>query len=96
MHALISLPKPHTFRIWVYTWLVMLSHAVLRVVQVFPSFVILSLDCVFVRVLWSSIHRDARLSYPVFKPKPSTHRMHDPGSFVPHIRLKVLTDNQMS
>jgi hypothetical protein len=36
------------------------------------------------------------LSYPVFMPKPSTHRMHDPGSIVPHIRPKVLTDNQMS
>jgi hypothetical protein len=35
-------------------------------------------------------------SYPVFIPKPSTHRMHDPGSIVPHIWLKVITDNQMS
>jgi hypothetical protein len=29
-------------------------------------------------------------------PKPSTHRMHDPGSIVPHIRPKMFTDNQMS
>jgi hypothetical protein len=36
------------------------------------------------------------VSYPVFMPKPSTHRMHDPGSNVPYIRPKVLTDNQMS
>jgi hypothetical protein len=36
------------------------------------------------------------MSYPVFMPKPSTHRMHDPGSIVPHIWPKVLTDNQMS
>jgi hypothetical protein len=36
-------------RIWVHTWLVMISHAVISVVQVFPSFVILSLACVFVR-----------------------------------------------
>jgi hypothetical protein len=36
------------------------------------------------------------VSYPVFRPKPSTHRMHDPGSIVPHIRPKVSTDNQMS
>jgi uncharacterized membrane protein len=36
-------------RIWVHTWLVMLSHAVTSVVQVFPSFVILSLVCIFVR-----------------------------------------------
>jgi hypothetical protein len=36
------------------------------------------------------------VSYPVFIPKPSTHRMHDPGSIVPHIRPKVFTHNQMS
>jgi uncharacterized membrane protein len=36
-------------RIWVQTWLVMLSHVVMSVVQVFPSFVILSFACVFVR-----------------------------------------------
>jgi hypothetical protein len=36
------------------------------------------------------------LSYPDFMPKPSTHRMYDPGSIVPHIRPKVFTDNQMS
>jgi hypothetical protein len=36
------------------------------------------------------------LSYPIFMPKPSTHRMHDPGSIVPHIRPKAFTDNQMS
>jgi hypothetical protein len=37
LHALILLPKPHTLGIWVHTWLVMLSHAVMSVVQVFPS-----------------------------------------------------------
>jgi hypothetical protein len=36
------------------------------------------------------------LSYPVFMPKSSTHRMHDPWSIVSHIRPKVFTDNQMS
>jgi hypothetical protein len=36
-------------RIWVHTWLVMLSHTVMSVIQVFPSFVMLSLACVFVR-----------------------------------------------
>jgi hypothetical protein len=36
------------------------------------------------------------LSYLVFMPKPCTHRMHDPGSIVPHIRPDVFTDNQMS
>jgi hypothetical protein len=29
-------------------------------------------------------------------PKPCTHRMYDPGSIVPHIRPKVLTDNKKS
>jgi hypothetical protein len=36
------------------------------------------------------------LSYLVFMPKPCTHRIHDTGSIVPHIRPKVFTDNQMS
>jgi hypothetical protein len=36
------------------------------------------------------------VSYPVFTPKSSTHRMHDPGSIVSHIQPKVFTDNQMS
>jgi uncharacterized membrane protein len=36
-------------RIWVHTWLVMLSHVVMSVVQVFLSFVMFSLACVFVR-----------------------------------------------
>jgi hypothetical protein len=34
---------------WVHTRLVMLSYIVMSVVQVFPSFVMLSLACVFVR-----------------------------------------------
>jgi hypothetical protein len=33
---------------------------------------------------------------PDFLPKPSTHRMHDPGSIIPYIPPKVFTDNQMS
>jgi hypothetical protein len=37
------------FRIWVDTWLVMLSHAVMSVIQVFSSFVMFSLACDFVR-----------------------------------------------
>jgi hypothetical protein len=36
------------------------------------------------------------LSNPVFMSKPNTHRMHDPGSIVPHIRPKIFTDNQKS
>jgi hypothetical protein len=33
-HALIDLHKLYTFRIWVYTLLVMLSHGVLSVIQI--------------------------------------------------------------
>jgi hypothetical protein len=47
MHALILYLSP-IFKICIYTWLVMLSHAVMSVIQVFPSFVMLSLACVFV------------------------------------------------
>jgi hypothetical protein len=36
------------------------------------------------------------MSYPVFMPKPSTHRMHDLGSIISHIRPKVFIDNHMS
>jgi hypothetical protein len=46
-----------------------------------------------VRRGWGPIYS---MPYPVFIPKPSTHRMHDPGSIVPHIRPKITTDNQMS
>jgi uncharacterized membrane protein len=38
LHALI-LYLSLIFRIWVYTWLVVLSHTVMSVIQVFPSFV---------------------------------------------------------
>jgi hypothetical protein len=48
LHALI-LCLSLILRIWVHTWLVMLSHAVMSVIQVFSSFVMLSLVCVFVR-----------------------------------------------
>jgi hypothetical protein len=43
---------------------------------------------------WPQSHN--RVSYLVFIPKQSTHCMHDPGSIVPHKRLKVFTDTQMS
>jgi hypothetical protein len=43
---------------------------------------------------WLMAQRE--VSYLIFMPKPSTHRMHDPGSNVPYIRLIVLIDNQMS
>jgi hypothetical protein len=35
LDALIFSLKTYTFKIWVYTWLVMLSHAILSVIQVF-------------------------------------------------------------
>jgi hypothetical protein len=48
MHALI-LYLSLILRIWAHTWWVMLSRAVMSVVQVFPSFVIFSLACDYVR-----------------------------------------------
>jgi hypothetical protein len=36
------------------------------------------------------------MSYPIFMPKLTTHRMDEPGLVVPYIRPKVFTDNQMS
>jgi hypothetical protein len=47
LHALI-LYLCLILRIWVYSWLVMLSHVVMSVVQVYPFFVMLSLACVCV------------------------------------------------
>jgi uncharacterized membrane protein len=47
LHALIMYLSL-ILRIWVHTWLVLLSHGVMSVIRVFPSFVILSLACVFV------------------------------------------------
>jgi hypothetical protein len=49
LHALILLPKPYTFRIWVYTWLVMLSHVVLSVVQGFHLYDVEFSLCLSVR-----------------------------------------------
>jgi hypothetical protein len=48
LHALIQYLSL-ILRVWVNNLLVLLSHAVMSVVQVFPSFVMLSLACVFVR-----------------------------------------------
>jgi hypothetical protein len=49
LHALIRLPIPYT-PIGLSLWLVdLLSPAVMSVVQVFPSYMMLSLACVFVR-----------------------------------------------
>jgi hypothetical protein len=50
LHALIGLPIPSR-PIGLGLWLVdLLSPAVMSVVQVFPSYMMLSLACVFVRV----------------------------------------------
>jgi hypothetical protein len=35
LHALFEIPKPYTYRIWVHTWLAMLSHVVMSIIQVF-------------------------------------------------------------
>jgi hypothetical protein len=48
------------------------------------------------RLLILVVDRAMNVPYPVFMPKPITHRMYDPGSIVPHIRSKVFTDKQMS
>jgi hypothetical protein len=57
MYALILLPKPYTFRIWVYIWLVMLSHAVMSVVQVFHLYDIEFGLCLNVRDVVSHLSR---------------------------------------
>jgi hypothetical protein len=50
LHALIGLPIPY-ISIELSLWLVdLLSPVVMRVVQVFPSYMMLSLACVFMRV----------------------------------------------
>jgi hypothetical protein len=50
LHALIGLPIPY-IPIGLGLWLVdLLSPAVMSVIQVFPSYMMLSLACVFVRV----------------------------------------------
>jgi hypothetical protein len=51
LHALIGLPRPY-IPIGLGLWLVdLLSPKVLSVVQVFPSCMLLSLACTFVRVI---------------------------------------------
>jgi hypothetical protein len=47
-----------TFRIRICVWVVFLSPAVLSCHRSLPSFVMLSMACVFVKELWSSIHQD--------------------------------------
>ena len=46
--------------------------------------------CVQVILYEKELSYDVRvvLSYPVFMPKPSTHRTYDPRSIVPHIQIK--------
>jgi hypothetical protein len=51
LHALILLPKPHTLGIWVYTWLVMLSHAFMSAIQVFHHYDVEYGFCLCVRVV---------------------------------------------
>jgi uncharacterized membrane protein len=54
LHALI-LYQSFILSIWVHAWLVMLSHPVMSVIHIFPSFVMLRLACIFVRDGLSSI-----------------------------------------
>jgi hypothetical protein len=50
LHALIGLPIPY-IHVGLGLWLVdLLSPTVMSVIQVFPSYMMLSLACVFVRV----------------------------------------------
>jgi hypothetical protein len=50
LHALIGLPIPY-IPVGLGLWLVdLLSRAIMSVIQVFPSYMMLSLACVFVRV----------------------------------------------
>jgi hypothetical protein len=59
LHALIGLPIPY-IPIGLGLWVVdLLSPVVMSVVQVFPSYMMLSLACAFVSV-WSSISHDVR------------------------------------
>jgi hypothetical protein len=55
LHALHTITSVSYFRIWVQTWLVMISHVVMSIVQVFPSFIIVSLAYIFVRDGLSSV-----------------------------------------
>jgi uncharacterized membrane protein len=48
LHALIQYVNL-ILSVWVHTWLVLVSHAVMSVLEVFPSFVMLSLACVLVK-----------------------------------------------
>jgi hypothetical protein len=57
MQALILLPKPHTLGIWVHTWLVCLVMQSRVSCRSF-IFMMLSMSCVLVWEMWSSIRRD--------------------------------------
>jgi hypothetical protein len=63
MHALIFVPMPHTLGMWVHTWLVMLSHAVMSVVQVFHH-----LWCwVWLVSLWEMVFHPSRCDLTVVR-----------------------------
>jgi hypothetical protein len=56
----------------------------------------LNINIIYIYIHMLFITLGDGLSYPVFIPNPCTHCMHDLGSIVPHIRLKVFTNKQMS
>jgi hypothetical protein len=63
MHALILLPKPNSLGILVHTWLVMLNHAVMSVVQVFHT-----LWCwVWLVSLWEMVSHPSRCELAVVR-----------------------------
>jgi hypothetical protein len=45
LHALIGIPTPYTYRIWVHIWLVFHSPAVMSCCTSLPSFMMMSLAC---------------------------------------------------
>jgi hypothetical protein len=57
LHALVLLPKPYAFRIWVHSWLVLLSHAVMSVMQVFHLYDVKLGLCLSVRDVVSHLSR---------------------------------------
>jgi hypothetical protein len=67
---LILIPKHYIFRIWVYTWLVMLSHTIMSVMQVFNLYDVEFCFCLSVRDIvthhsrcdWTVVRIDAVIS----------------------------------
>jgi hypothetical protein len=63
LHALILLPKPHALGIWVHTWLVMHSFAVMSVVKVFHTL----WYWVWLAYLWEMVSHPSRCDLTVVR-----------------------------